>query len=203
MTTTYAQSADGFRCDECGQAMAVPLFCDHCGTDYPERRRMSAFAVLGLPAQFDLDGDELDRRELALGKRLHPDAWQGRGDRLAKRALLAQSAVNEALKAVRDPFDRARALLELAGDGDGKSVMPPAFLMEHFELQEEIEDGVDGARKRELTKRARTELRALREELASAFAGGGDAEAVRRAVDASNYWRNVQRALRGDGPAAR
>jgi molecular chaperone HscB len=187
--------------------MAFPLFCDSCGTDYPERQRMSAFAILGLPARFDVDVAAMEARELLLSKRLHPDLWQARGDRLYRKALLAQSAVNEALKAVREPFQRALTLLEMHDDGNvvPKTLMPTSFLMDQLELQEEIEDGVEGERKRDLTKRARAELKAGREELGELLGGDLDLEAltqVRATIDRSHYWRNIQKALRGTAPGS-
>ena len=56
---TYTQRSESYRCDECGKEMAVPLFCDHCGSDYPERRRMSPFAIIGLATTFALDDAQL------------------------------------------------------------------------------------------------------------------------------------------------
>ncbi len=205
--STYAATADSFRCDECNVEMAFPLFCDSCGADYPERQRMSAFAILGLVAQFDVAPAAMEERELLLSKRLHPDRWQARGDRLYRKALLAQSAVNEALKAVREPFQRALTLLEMHDDADEvpKTVMPSSFLMYQLEIQEEIQDGVEGARKRELTKQARAELKAGREELGDLFGGDVDLETltrVRAAIDRSHYWRNIQKALRGTAPGS-
>jgi len=205
--STYAATADSFRCDECNAEMAFPLFCDSCGTDYPERQRMSAFGILGLPPRFDVDEAAMDEREMLLSRRLHPDRWQARGDRLYRKALLAQSAVNEALKAVREPFQRALTLLEMHEDAEQvpKTVMPTTFLMAQLELQEEIEDGVDGERKRELTKVTRAELKALREQLAELLAGEADVAVltqVRATIDRSHYWRNIQKALRGTAPGS-
>ncbi len=200
--STYSRTAESFRCDECSAEMAFPLFCDACGTDYPERRGMSPFGLLGLPRTFAIPTEDIDKRELLLAQRLHPDKWQGRGARLHKQALMAQSAVNEALQKVGDPFARARTLLEMAEDEVPSSKLPTPFLIEQLELQEEIEEGVDSKRKRALKKEVREHLRELRERLTSAFSRseGGDAEAlveVRDALDRSRYWRNAERALRG------
>lgn len=210
MSSTYARLADSFRCDECSAEMAFPLFCDHCGADYPERQRMSPFGLLGLPASFDLPDEDLDGRELKLAQRLHPDRWQARGERMHRKALIAQSAVNEALKAVREPFGRAVVLLELIADGAEvpRTKLPTPFLVEQLELQEEIEEGVQGARKRELTAEARAALKALRERLSAGFVAATEPPtteqlaALRDAIDRSHYWRNVQRALRGRAPGS-
>jgi DnaJ-domain-containing protein 1 len=204
--STYAQSTQRHRCDECGHEMAMPLFCDGCGVDYPERRRMSPFGVLGLTQTFDLADDDLDRIETLLAQRLHPDRWQARGDRLHRKALLAQAAANEALAAVRDPWARGDTLLGLQSEIDDlpRTQLPTAFLVEQLELQEEVDDELAPARKRELTREVRAALKALRDDLAEAFAvlevGEDRIAAMSRArelVDRSRYWRNVQAALRG------
>lgn len=199
--STYSKTTESWRCDDCGAAMLTPLFCPECGTDYPERRGFSAFAILGLPVHFDVDEAALERVELGLARKLHPDLWQGKGERLHKRALLAQSAVNQALDAVSDPFARAATLLGLLdAAGAIKSQVPKDFLLEQLELQEEIEDGVDEARAKDLKKQARRHLKDLAARLSGAFAAS-DLASARDAIDRSRYWRNVQRALRADAPS--
>ena len=217
MSSTYAIQADEHRCDECGATMAFPLFCDACGADYPERKRMSAFGLLGLGRSFDIPDVEFDKRELLLAQRLHPDKWLARSERLHRKALLAQSAVNEALEAVRDPFRRAETLLALtdearsgALDEAGKR-LPPGFLLEQMELQEAIQDGLGDAERKAMKKRARRELKALHTALTEQFstlevaAAAQDPDEARRevleaaagTVSQSRYWRNIQAALRG------
>jgi molecular chaperone HscB len=217
MTGQYSKRSDGFRCDECGQDMAVPLFCDHCGTNYPERRAMGPFSVLGLVERWDLDQDALEAKELVLAQRLHPDKWQGRGERKHKHALLAWAAVNGALKAVTDPFVRATTLINGTDEhtdgqlGDGKRDVPQDFLIEQLELQEELESPVDSARRKDLNKQIRRALKELTRQLAGHFeivdasehAGeaAGDAriaalQGARAVVSQSRYWRNAQQALR-------
>ena len=186
--------------------MAFPLFCDSCGADYPERRGMSAFGVLGLPITFDIDPATLEQRELLLVQRLHPDRWQGRGDRLHKRALMAQSAANVALGRISDPFVRAETLLDLQEVEVPSATLPTPFLLEQLEVQEEIEAPLEPARRRELKKAVRASLAGLQAQLAEAWTRveGGDSTAlitVRDAVDRSRYWRNAERALRGQAPS--
>lgn len=217
MTSTYSHATDAFRCDECGEPMAIPLSCDHCGANYPERRAMGPFSVLGLEARWDLPEELFETRETTLAQRLHPDRWQGKGERQHKRALIAWSAVNEALEKTRDPFARAETLLEATHEWDdalsGKTTLPQAFLIEQLELQEEIQDGVDRDRKKALNKTIRHELKELVRQLAGHFevieatehagSAAGDArlaalKGAKAVVDRSRYWRNARRALRGD-----
>ncbi|MCO4769685.1 MAG: hypothetical protein KDA24_06600 [Deltaproteobacteria bacterium] len=219
----YSRSAEGFRCDECSEEMAMPLFCDHCGANYPERRAMGPFAVLGVNAEFGLDPDLLERRELALAKRLHPDSWQSRGERKHKQAQLAWSAVNEALAKTQDPFVRAETLLQGTDEATSGALsdtpsVPQTFLLEQLELQEEIEDGVDDGRRKVLNKEVRRALKELQRQLAGHFeiieatqdagSAAGDARiAALRAswtvVHMSRYWKNAQRALRSGAAQAR
>lgn len=197
--TTYARAADTWRCDECGREMHTPLFCDGCGADYPERRGFSPFAVLGLPVSFDLDEGTLDRLEVELTRRLHPDAWASRGDRAQRKAMLAQAAVNDALAAVRDPFERAETLLGLFGGA--RQALPQAFLLEQLDLQERIEQGIAEDERRPLRRQIKAELAALQARLRDAFARAPAPDALaeaRDAADRSRYWRNAERALRGN-----
>jgi len=194
--------------------MVVPLFCDGCGADYPERRAMSPFGILGLELTYRLAEDRLDTLESQLATRLHPDRWQGKGESLHRRALMAQSAVNEALEAVRGPIRRAETLLGLLPDApeageETRPRLPTSFLVQQLELQEEIERGLESARKKELAKWVRLELKKLDESLESGFdaletcSAKEDREAtigeVQSALDRSRYWRNIQRSLRGRG----
>jgi len=213
--STYAKATESWRCDDCGAEMVMPLFCDGCGVEYPERKRMSAFGLLGLSQSYAVDLDELELREVKIARRLHPDRWQSRGERLYRRALVAQSAINESLELLRDPFVRASSLLSLrCGDGTTDAVetrLPQSFLIEQLELQEEIEEGLPAPRKREVKKQVRGELATLQETILRAFekleAELSDdeqqaaCETVRDAVARSRYWSNARTALRGQGPA--
>jgi len=196
--------------------MATPLFCDGCGADYPERRSMSAFGILGLDPRFAIESEAIDLLETQIATRLHPDKWLNRGASLHRKALIAQSAVNEALEAVRTPFRRAETLLEVLPDPPefseaDRPPLPTSFLTDQLDLQEEIEGGVEPGRKRELKKSVRSELKDLHELLDSEFKlieKTSDSEErsaafgrIQTTVDRSRYWRNIQRSLRGKAPS--
>lgn len=212
---SYSQFSTAFRCDECSLEMAVPLFCDHCGYSYPERRGMSPFAILSLPATFALSQEQIEQRELDLTRRLHPDRWQKEDSRLHRQALIAQVAVNEALEAIREPIRRGETLLalqaaELSEQLQAEQRPDQFFLLEQLELQEEVRDSLEPARKRDIKKRVRRELAGLIEQLNAhfaAFEASKEDEKRRqlvgqtlRLLGEARYWRNLQRALRGEAP---
>jgi len=195
--------------------MAVPLFCDHCGSDYPERRRMSPFAIIGLATTFALDDAQLEQRELLLTRRLHPDRWQQDDSRLYKKALLTQAAVNQALESIREPIERANTLLrlqvpELTEELGAQHRPDQEFLIEQLELQEEVRGSLDPERRRALKQNVRAQLKRLHEQIGDAFAAleqseaaGSQRIAVAQALQflgEARYWRNLQRALRGEAP---
>ena len=201
MPSTYSQSGSGFRCDDCGAEMAFPLFCGACGMDYPERRGMSAFALLGLPQEFAIKEEELDSKELEFARALHPDAHQSKGELVHRRAVLAQSAANAALSALRDPFSRGESLLALSAEArtqglDRPGKLDKSFLIDQLTLQEELAEGISEERRRELLKKSRNESKSITKRMAEAFASG-KLEDVRRALDESRYWRNVGRIAQG------
>lgn len=195
--------------------MAVPLFCDHCGYAYPERRGMSAFAILSLPASFALSEEQIESRELELTRRLHPDRWQQKDSRLHRQALIAQVAVNEALEAIREPIQRGETLLalqaaELSEQLQAEHRPDQSFLLEQLELQEEVRNTLEPTRKREIKKRIRSELTDLTGQLSVCFSSFESANEATpreqvvaqalRFLGEARYWRNLQRTLRGEAP---
>lgn len=97
------------------------------------------FALLGLPARFDLDPALLERAFHDRTRELHPDrfATAPAAERVA--ALSRSRALNDAYQTLRKPVARAEYLLSRAGItiGDNEQV-DPAFLMEILELREEL-----------------------------------------------------------------
>ena len=101
------------------------------------------FELLGIPARYDLDLDELATRQRDLSRALHPDRYAGRGASERRQALGKAIEVNEAARLLKDPVKRAELLLERHGIAVGEGVerqMPGDFLMEIMELREQLGD---------------------------------------------------------------
>ncbi len=205
LTTHRHTEAAGFVCENCGKETPFPLFCAGCGTSFPERRGLNLFARISVPRSFFLEADLLDRREVELSRLLHPDLFVGREGSLQDLSLSLQSALNEALAILRDPFARAEYLLRLEGGAEmlQNRSLPPLFLQEQMALREELHDGVTPARREEIRKEARRRLRAVEEEMGARFArregGDGDPhlpEEIRTLLNQVKYLQNILRLCR-------
>ena len=105
-----------------------------------ERASISdAFGLLGLPAQFDLDPQVIERAFYDRSKDLHPDRFASAPAAERVAALSRSRALNDAYKMLKSPVGRAEYLLEQAGVAIGDNErLDPAFLMEILELREEL-----------------------------------------------------------------
>jgi molecular chaperone HscB len=108
-------------------------------------RAPSHFELFGLPPAFALDTEALERAYREIQSRVHPDRYAHAGDAERRASLQWTTRVNEAYRALRDPVQRAKHLLELHGvdvQFETNTRMPGDFLMQQLELREELERGV-------------------------------------------------------------
>ena len=134
-----------------------------------------AFAVFGLPRTLDLDPKELEQRYLKLSRDCHPDLNRSKDSADCVAVLQRSAEINDAWKVLRDPWRRARALLEAEQQGvlEANKKLDPMFLAEALELAEEVAFA-DGDQKQQLTDKLRAAL-------------DDDYEALRRDVAAGDY----------------
>ncbi len=98
-----------------------------------------AFGLLGLPAQFDLDPAVIERAFFDRTKELHPDRFANAPAAERVAALSRSRALNDAYQTLKKPVARAEYLLVRAGVSIGDNEqLDPEFLMEIFELREEL-----------------------------------------------------------------
>jgi molecular chaperone HscB len=101
----------------------------------------SPFELLGVPALFALDEQELEKRHRDLSRALHPDRYTGRPSSERREALSRAISVNEAFRRLRDPLSRAEALLQQLGNEVSETNQPkpePALLMQVMEEREAL-----------------------------------------------------------------
>ncbi|HSN28508.1 MAG TPA: Fe-S protein assembly co-chaperone HscB [Kofleriaceae bacterium] len=98
-----------------------------------------AFGLLGLPPQFDLDPQVIERAFHDKSRDVHPDRFASAPASERVAALSRSRALNDAYKMLKNPVARAEYLLAQAGVTIGANEkLDPAFLMEILELREEL-----------------------------------------------------------------
>lgn len=115
------------------------------------------FELFGLPVTYDVDVTDIARRHRELIATCHPDRYAQASPQERRMAVETSASLNDALKVLRDPIERARHLLQIKGintDEETDAVMDPAFLAEQLGWREQFEeDRADPARVRALAEK--------------------------------------------------
>lgn len=145
------------------------------------------FTVFGLPKGLDLDARALERRYLELSRDCHPDHNRAANAADCAAVLLRAAEINDAWKVLRDPWRRARALIQARDEAAlaRNQKLPPAFLADALELAEEVAFA-RGDQVEPLRERLRAALSADWEALRTALAAD-DLDAAARTVHQSHY----------------
>lgn len=128
------------------------------------------FELFGLEPAFRLSREQIDRAYRDIQAQIHPDRFAHAGEAEQRLAMQWTARVNEAYATLREPFERARYLLELKGIQamDARS-LPADFLMQQMAWREQLEaakaEGDINALQR-LEQVVRREAEALEHELA-------------------------------------
>lgn len=101
---------------------------------------MNYFKFYEIPISFLPDEAEIKRKFYALSKTYHPDFFTLESEEKQAEVLELSTKNNEAYKVLSDPDRRMKYLLELKGalDEEGKAQLPPAFLMEMMDINEQL-----------------------------------------------------------------
>ncbi len=102
----------------------------------------SHFELFGLAPAFSLDRDSLEKAYRDIQSRVHPDRFAASGDAERRASLQWTTRVNEAYRALRNPVQRAKHLLELHGVDvafETNTQMPTDFLLQQLDLREELD----------------------------------------------------------------
>lgn len=170
-------------CWSCG-GTTDGLFCAQCNALQPPKPG-NLFTRFGIPAGFDVDGTELERRYFELQRKLHPDKFASRGAKEREYSLQHTANLNEAHKVLRSPLLRAEHLLRVKGHAmpDGEhTVADPEILMHAMEMREALAEASTRAEIEAVAAGARTEAAGIVQELSAAFAANDLAVAERLAL---------------------
>jgi molecular chaperone HscB len=109
---------------------------------------VSDFELFGVPVHFAQDRAQLDARWKDLQREAHPDKFASQGAAAQRVAMQWSVRINEAYQRLKDPMRRAAYLCELGGapiQAENNTAMPAAFLMQHMEWREAMDDATDVA----------------------------------------------------------
>ena len=154
-----------------------------------------AFAVFGVTRTLDLDEQELEMHYLELSRECHPDHNRAQTTDDCAAVLQRSAEINDAWEVLRDPWRRARALLEAESPGvlARNQKLDPVFLMAALELAEEVAHCDDDGRTA-LTSRLQAAIDEDFASLRGAVADGDYDDAAKR-VHQPHYHHKALRDL--------
>lgn len=102
---------------------------------------MNYFELFDIPISLQVDKNELAKKYVELQKKFHPDFYTQATEFEKEEALEKSSQINKALKTLRNPDETIKYVLQLKGllQDDEKYQLPPDFLMEVMELNEDLD----------------------------------------------------------------
>jgi molecular chaperone HscB len=184
-------------CWKCHRDATTLPACGGCGALQPLPPGLDHYAVLGLPRTFALDRGALAARHRELSRLVHPDRFATADARERRLSLLWATAINDAIKVLRDPWQRAEYLLKLRGvdvadETGGQQLVGPAFLMETLEMREALAAATAG-RDHAAVGRMRADVEGRRgrllTEVGELLAGSGAPPRLAAALAENRYYR--------------
>lgn len=103
---------------------------------------MNYFELFNIPVSLKIDKGTLAKRYFELQKKYHPDFFTQAGQDEQNEVLEKSSAVNKAFKIFKSEDETIKYLLQLKGllQEEEKYQLPPGFLMEMMEFNEQLMD---------------------------------------------------------------
>lgn len=101
------------------------------------------FHLFGIPVSFTVDTGALMQRYRELQQTVHPDRFANGSQQERTMSLQYATHINEALRILKNPLERARYLLQLKGvvwDDEQTTLSDPEFLMQQMELRETLSE---------------------------------------------------------------
>ncbi len=113
---------------------------------------MDYFKLFEIPVQLKVDTAGLSKRFFELSRKYHPDYFIQEEEGAQSEALEKSSLINKAWKTFQNPDTTIKYVLMEKGllEEEEKYELPPDFLMEVLEINEELMDAVDSVVKDKL-----------------------------------------------------
>lgn len=139
------------------------------------------FQLFDMPRGFEVDTDALAQRYRELQRQFHPDRFAAEPAAVQSEAVQKAADINTGFNCLKDPVQRARHLLALAGqplDNGSATVSDADFLMAQMELREQLDEADSPALLEGLREEAEDWLASLGREFAIDHREGEWAEAA-------------------------
>ena len=101
---------------------------------------MNYFELFEIPVQLKVDKATLPRKFFELSRKYHPDFFVNGTEEEKTLALERSAMLNKAFKTFQNPDETIKYILQLKGllEEEEKYKLPPDFLMEVLEINEEL-----------------------------------------------------------------
>src|SRR3954451_15689096 len=108
---------------------------------------MNYFELYSLPVSFLPVQQQLKQKFYELSRKYHPDFYTQENESEQSEALEVSSQLNKAYKVLLNPDETIKYILQLKGllEEEEKHQLPPDFLMEMMELNEQLTDAKTAA----------------------------------------------------------
>jgi molecular chaperone HscB len=105
-------------------------------------RAMTYFELFGIPVQLKVDSNNLLKKFFELSKKYHPDYFANEDEDAQDNALEKSAMLNRAWKTFQSPDATIKYVLLEKGllEEEEKYELPPDFLMEVMEINEQLMD---------------------------------------------------------------
>lgn len=106
---------------------------------------MNYFELFEIPVQLKVDKSLLPKKYFELSRKYHPDFFTNAGEEDKAMALERSALLNKAFKTFQNPDETIKYVLQLKGllQEEEKYELPPDFLMEVLEINEQLMDKGD------------------------------------------------------------
>ncbi|MBL7745390.1 MAG: Fe-S protein assembly co-chaperone HscB [Chitinophagaceae bacterium] len=106
---------------------------------------MNYFELFEIPVQLKVDIAPLHKKFFELSRKYHPDYFAAAAAGVQAEALEKSALLNKAYKAFKNPDETIKYVLQQKGllEEEEKYELPPVFLMEVMEINEQLMDAED------------------------------------------------------------
>jgi molecular chaperone HscB len=101
---------------------------------------MNYFELFDIPVQLKVDALSLHKKFIELSKKYHPDYFATQHNDKQVEALEMSASINKGYKIFKNPDETIKYVLQSKGllEEEEKYQLPPAFLMEMMEINEQM-----------------------------------------------------------------